>query len=190
MMNLGLRIAAVGIVDPVRARRSPNLAGFTLIELVMVVAIVGVLSTVVSHMMLSAHTAYTEASTRSRLVGETDWALQRLTREIREIGNNSGNADITTANVSLLHFGTTQIQLASGTIQIREGAGGFKGLLEDVTSLTFAYFDEANTALTSTPLVGANRDNVRRVSITIVQTVAGDPITMRTKVYLRNFMGS
>jgi len=73
---------------------------FTLIELVMVIVILGVLSTVLVNLLREPLTAYVDIQRRAELVGKAETALQRMTREIRLALPNSIRA--TTTSIEFL----------------------------------------------------------------------------------------
>ncbi len=69
--------------------------GFTIIELVMVIVILGVLSTVLVNILRGPLTAYVDVQKRAELVDIAETALQRMTREIRLALPNSIRATAT-----------------------------------------------------------------------------------------------
>lgn len=58
-------------------------SGFTLIELIIVIVLLGVLSTVTIGILLQPFQAFQDQSRRASLVAEADLVLNRMTREIR-----------------------------------------------------------------------------------------------------------
>jgi MSHA biogenesis protein MshO len=67
------------------ARRSgahPS-AGFTLVEVVLVIAITGVLAAVVARFIVQPVQAYLDTAARAKLVDEADLALRRISRDLR-----------------------------------------------------------------------------------------------------------
>ena len=60
-----------------------NKNGFTLIEMIIVILIIGILSTVIFMVLRGPMQAYVDVEKRTRLVDIADTALQRMTREIR-----------------------------------------------------------------------------------------------------------
>lgn len=57
--------------------------GFTLIEMIMVILIIGIMSGIIFTIILGPMKAYVDVESRLRLVDIADTALQRMTREIR-----------------------------------------------------------------------------------------------------------
>ena len=72
-------------------------AGFTLIELVIVILILGILSFVLVNILRGPMQAHLDVERRARLVDIAETALQRMTREIRLALPNSIRLSGTTA---------------------------------------------------------------------------------------------
>ena len=66
-----------------------NMKGFTLIELVMVIVLIGALSSVTSIFITGPVSGFVDSSRRAELIDITETALQRMTREIHEALPNS-----------------------------------------------------------------------------------------------------
>jgi MSHA biogenesis protein MshO len=69
------------------ARRAP--AGFTLIELIVVIVIVGILSALGGQFIVAPVTGYVDLSRRAKLVDQAEMALRRMQRDIRHALPNS-----------------------------------------------------------------------------------------------------
>ena len=108
------------MVRPIRQR------GFTLVELVTVIVLLGVIAGVLVPFIISAMQAYLGAKARATLVGEGRLALERLAREVRHAVPNS---------ISVLSGGT-------GIEFVRARAGG----------RYVARFDNYGTAFANTTL--------------------------------------
>lgn len=64
-------------------------SGFTLVELVMVIVLVGIIAGSLTPMILQSVTAYQDTQSRSELVARGRVALERLARELRHAAPNS-----------------------------------------------------------------------------------------------------
>jgi MSHA biogenesis protein MshO len=63
--------------------------GFTLVELVMVIVLMGIISGVLAPMIVQSITAYRDSQARADLVAKGRVALERLAREVRQAAPNS-----------------------------------------------------------------------------------------------------
>ncbi|MDT8281180.1 MAG: prepilin-type N-terminal cleavage/methylation domain-containing protein [Gammaproteobacteria bacterium] len=71
------------------SRHQINMQGFTLIELVMVIVLIGALSSVASIFIAGPVQGFMDSNRRAELVDITETALQRMTREIHDALPNS-----------------------------------------------------------------------------------------------------
>lgn len=78
-----------------------QLSGFTLVELVLVIVLLGIVATVSTGFLGSGAQMYAEASDRDRLLSQSRFALERLTRELRIAVPNSARVS---ANGMCLEF--------------------------------------------------------------------------------------
>ena len=70
-------------------------AGFTLIELIVVIVIIGILAALGGQLIVAPVTGYIDLSRRTRLVDQADTALRRMQRDIRTALPNSIRIDAT-----------------------------------------------------------------------------------------------
>jgi prepilin-type N-terminal cleavage/methylation domain-containing protein len=136
--------------------------GFTLLELVMVIVIIGVISVVIAKIMLQGLQSFATSQNTS----EVDWqgliAMERLTSDIHTIRSPS---DITTITASQLTFtdtsGTSVQYSLSGNNLLRNS----QILASGVTGLTFGYLSDTG-ATTAT----ASAVRYISISLTLVQS--------------------
>ncbi len=103
--------------------------GFTLIEVVIVVILLGILSTILYMMLQGPVRALVDVQRRTNIVDIAETALQRMTREIRLALPNS-----------ILLTGTTQLEFLRTIDGARYRAQGANRLKFTKTSDTFEYF--------------------------------------------------
>lgn len=63
--------------------------GFTLVELILVIIVLGILATVTTSYLGLGVRMYTEANDRAQLLNQSRFAIERLTRELRNVVPNS-----------------------------------------------------------------------------------------------------
>lgn len=173
---------------PPRGRRA-----FTLVEAIATIAILATLSVISSRLILESSARYTDAATRADLNTRASAAMQRVVSELRSMQKDPSTVvpSITSAFSATSVIFTnasgvsTTISYNSGTSTLSITLGGTTStLLTNCSSFALAYADKDNAAVSP----GGNRDNIRRVSITITATQGGISETIRTTVYIRALM--
>ncbi len=169
--------------------------GFTLIESMATVAVLGILGSSASFLILDAVEDYSDATLTAQLHAEMSIALDRAMREVRKIELDaaaSGVApDITSMTVSLLQWedssGNAHRLGTSGTdLQLQIGGGDIATLLTDVSALTISIFDEDNVDLGTCS--DATCDPVRRVAVDVTTLRSGVSESLRFRVFIRSTM--
>ena len=164
-----------------------NQFGFTLVELLVTVAVSGILLAAVSQLFISSNKMYTVQEQVLRIQQEARSGLDRIARDVRMAGydptDSASNAGFTAANSTNLRI---QYDFdASGTCDIdrdyqydasnrvlevqRGGAGGFQTLVKDVASMGFEY-TLADGTTTPNP---SDTGEIRRVTINICGQISG-----------------
>lgn len=147
--------------------------GFTAVELVLSIAILGVLGLALGPGLSNAVQSYSLISTRRMGVAETRAAMERMAREIRLIPGRSQVSLITSSSFQFQYpTGTSITYSLSGTNLMRNS----DVLLANVSALTFTGYTETGGTTT-------NESGIRSIGITITTTM---PYTLRTRVFLPN----
>jgi prepilin-type N-terminal cleavage/methylation domain-containing protein len=152
-------------------------SGFTIIEFVLSIAILGIIATAVAPTIYAAVSQYSLIWSRRAVVAEVQSGMDRMLYEIRLI---PGSAQVTTIGASSFTF-----QYPTGTSITYSLSGGniLRGsdiLIAGVTALAFAYYDEDGN-------VTATAANVRSVGITLTATVSGSTAySYRSRVFIHN----
>lgn len=178
-------------------RRNPTAArrGFTLVEAIAAMTIIGVLGSLTSQLVLRAAQSYSEAATRAQLHAEISSALDRIDKEFRQIAIRTPYASVapgieavSATGITWLDGGTQRsIAAAGGSLTYFDQSSNTTSTLIGSTSslsIAVAAFDETGTAITL-PAAGSACDGIRRLSLTITATRSGMTESLRTRVYLR-----
>lgn len=110
-------------------RRGPSpssnqTAGFTLIELITVIVLIGILATVVTPILSSQFNAYTDSSRRATLVQEAQSILQSLEQDLARAVPNSID-EVTERSLSLLLLSQARADEPSTAIAAGRSADSF-----------------------------------------------------------------
>jgi prepilin-type N-terminal cleavage/methylation domain-containing protein len=168
--------------------------GFSLVELISVIVVLGVIGTSTATLVSTYARAYSDAAVQSRLHVEASTALDRIVRELRSMPGDPDHPDcpdIRSASMSEVRWGDTHhLRLRNGVIEISEDLVGYGVLLSDVTSLSLQFHDEDDRALLSGPgdqLIEDAEDTqrVRRVTVSITMSRSGRSEIVRTKLFTR-----
>lgn len=176
------------------ARSNPRLVprGFTLVEAVCTIAVLGVIGVLSSRLVFTASDQYLAAAARTMIGAEVSAAMERIAVELRQIpakpGSNPTEAHlnaITPASVAWVDAaGESRALALSGTrLTISEGTVAYT-LLDGVTTFSVQAFDESNNALATTLAPGATAA-VRRIQVSIAVTRNGQTEMLRSRVFLR-----
>ncbi len=164
--------------------------GFTLIEIVLVLVIIAVLAGILIEPFRLGVKSYIGIETRADLTSQAREATTRMIRELRNIPKEAGPVpEISAATATSISFtdvldnGVT-FSLSGSTVQRNSNV-----LADQVSSLQFRYFDKDNNELTSFPLIGADRDKVRRILVILTMQEGTETVTMTGQAFLRDLRG-
>ena len=160
--------------------------GFTLIEVIIVITIVGIVSVIIGSMLLGVVKAWTFKINRNDILWDGRLAINRMTREIRTVRND---ASVTTASSSQFRFidsANIDITYSLSSTNLNRTENGTANLLaENVSSLSFTYYDAAGTVIPS-PTVSPTTD-IKRVRINLTLTKNGQTFYLQSDNMPRNF---
>ncbi len=168
---------------------TPHSEGFTLIEAVITIVIVGIIASIAAMIILQGIQSYTKEQNLSDAHYQARLAMERMAREIRTtrqlgaigtvaIGTITGNP---TSSLIFTDLTGTDITYALGGTTLNRTVGGVPSpLATGVTTLQFRHYDSAGV-LTTTALA------VWTIQIDLTDTKGVDMLQMRTRVHPRNF---
>jgi prepilin-type N-terminal cleavage/methylation domain-containing protein len=168
------------------ATRNLHSKGFTLIEIVMSIVLVGILAGVASMIIMQGARSYSAGQSRGEAHQQARFAMDRMAREIRLIRSRT-IADIPVMNPTDLRFtdinGTdVRFQLdGSNNIQRSQNGGvTWNVLASGISALTINYFQQDGVTV-------AIATNLWFIDITLTDTQGSESLTLRTRVHPRNF---
>jgi len=172
-----------------KARSARQTRGFTLVEVIATMAVMGALGAVASSTVFSALDSYLDAATRGQLHTEISMAMDRVVRELQNTqldGSASGVApDIESVASSAITWNDDySLTLTGGQLMLSDNGAAAEPLLANVSSFSVQTFNESNVALGAS-LSGAGCDAIRRIQLTLTMQRNGTIETLRTKVFLR-----
>jgi prepilin-type N-terminal cleavage/methylation domain-containing protein len=153
-----------------------RISGFTLIEIVIVLVLLGILSTITAPLLLKSAEAANISGDTSNVLSQGRLALTRMSRELRNMRSIS-SSDLTMAASQIVFTmvdGTAITYSYSGGNVLRNSQ-----TLTPANSLSFAYYD-ANGAVT------AVNANVRYITVSFSITENSSTEDFVSTVYLRN----
>jgi len=172
-----------------RPQQSLRRRGFTLIELIATIAIVGALGSIAASILFASVNGLTNSTTSAQLHTEMSVALDVIDRELRQVSIDSGASDIApnidSVTATTISWNGDDKFLLDGTqLKWIVDGGDPVVLLQDVTEFTVTAFDESNAQMGAT-LSGTGCDNIRRILVEVTASRNGVTEKLRTKVFVR-----
>lgn len=168
-----------------RMVRTLNPKGFTLIEIVITIVIIGILAGLAAVIILQGVRAYSTEQSRSDVHYQARLAMERMAREIRIIRSPAAitvstatNLRFTDVNGAVLGF-----QWINPTVYRWNGAGN-DVLATGVNPFSFNYF--RNDGVTPAVLP-ADLGLLWYIDIVMTSQQGGETLQMRTRIHPRNF---
>ena len=155
-------------------------AGFTMIELVTVIALVAVLSLVLGRLLLSGVDAFNYATNRKQALRQARIALSTLSRELRQIRDSNSITQAEQQTISFVNIDDEQVTIEYSNGRVLRNS---VPVARNVTQFELQYYDQSGQLL-SFPI--ANRSEIRAIRIVLQVTVGGKSIRLETEVRPRN----
>lgn len=164
-----------------------RIEGFSLVELVMVIVILGILAAFVGPVLFNAMRSYDRGQSAMLTQAKMRYAVERLSREVREVRRQTTDAafpDITSMTATSLAFfktdGTRVVLSAAGN-QLNLSYSSLSGMLTDqLGSFSLAYFQQDATT------VAATAASISFVQISMALSEGTNLFSARVRVDLKN----
>ena len=181
------------IPAPTHRARHRRGGGFTLVEMIATISILGALSAAASGIILSAWNLHNAAVTRINTANVLSGAMERITGELRNIeilaASSPATPSISAMTATSITFtvnGSSRAISHSVTNLLLSGAAASNAVLaSNISSFTIQGFNASNVAVSASP-TPAEIATIRRIQITITGTSGTVTETIRTKVFIRS----
>jgi prepilin-type N-terminal cleavage/methylation domain-containing protein len=176
----GAQIAGCGSINPQSAIRNLKSHGFTLVETVMTIVIVGILAGLAAMIIMQGVRAYSDEQVRSDVHYQARLAVERIAREARLIrscadiigpANPSNTLSFTDINGTAVAFSVAGSNLLRGPDLLASGI---------TSAQPFRFLDTAGNPTTACP-------GIWYVEIDVIDTQGSESLQMRSRVHPRNF---
>lgn len=158
-------------------RASRRQSGFTLIEMIMVIVILGIVATVAGQMLAASFYSYLAAEALSEADGQAHVAMARLQRELQHIRSTADLATMGASQISYTAMDGTAVTINQAGTQLQRNG---QPLAEGIGALSFTYLQADAQA------VATAAADVRYVAVAMTQTHKGVNRSLAALVYARN----
>lgn len=153
-----------------------SMKAFTLVEMIIVIVIFSILVVIVTPVLQTGFSAYNTARDLSNSDAQSNLALERMVRDIRDIPTTAGISIMNSNQFTFIDATKTTVTYnLSGTDLMRNN----QMLATGVNTLTFAYYDSLGA-------VTASASSIRYVTISLNITLNNTNTTVFTSINLRN----
>jgi prepilin-type N-terminal cleavage/methylation domain-containing protein len=166
--------------------------GYTLVELIVVMVIIGIVAAIGVPIMLKAVDVWSFSSRfQTNAVMSSVSAMHRMSKEIRRLKNDTSVITATAggSTYSFVDINNNQITYRLNGTTLERGVGAtpvYDGLLDNVQSLSFQYFNDISSTPLSTILVSPSGTNVRLVEVSFSVLAGSNTLSFRFKSRYRN----
>jgi prepilin-type N-terminal cleavage/methylation domain-containing protein len=156
--------------------------GFTLVELVVVIVIIGVIAGIAAMIIMQGVRLHSDERARSNVHHQARIAVERMAREIRLIRSRSDLTTMTNTNLRFFDISGNAVGFQWMNPDLNRWDGATDAVLATgITAFGFNYYQQDGIAAA---LAAAD---VWFVEINLSAQVGGETVQMRTRVHPRNF---
>jgi len=161
--------------------------GFTLIEVIITITVVGIVSVIIGSMLLGIVKAWTFKFNRNDMLWDGRLALDRMTREIRTVKDSTSVTTATSSQFRFTDTGNKDITYSLSSTNLNRTENGTVNLLaENVSTLTFTYYNSSDAVIPN-PAVSPSATDIRRVRINLTLTKNGQNVYLQSDASAKNF---
>lgn len=159
--------------------------GFTIIELVITMVLIGIIAYIVATALSTGIKGYFITDYRKEALDQARIAMERMTREIRNLRDSDDVATGTSSTFSFTDISGANINFTWSSPNItRNGTT----LATNITSFSFSYSRADGTP--SATFVDSDPDNpatdTKRIRINITATINNESVTLQSEVWPRS----
>lgn len=152
--------------------------GFTLVELIVVIVILGTLAVITGPMLQAGFSSYFT----QRNLSDADWqgrlALERIARDIRALSSTNNITTTTSTQFTFVNNANTNVSYTLSGTNLQRNA---LTLANGINTVTFEYYD-------STGAITAVIANIRYITTTLSVTMNNTNLILTTAIDLRNIV--
>jgi prepilin-type N-terminal cleavage/methylation domain-containing protein len=158
-------------------KRLQKSKGFTLLEVIIVIVVLGIVASITGPMIYTAAEASKTQGDLSTVLGQARTSMIRMSRDLRNIRSNSAtDLAIGASSLSMVEVDTSSVAYTlSGSDLLRNG----QILAQGISNLAFSYYDSSGA-------VTAVSTSVRYIGFSFTATQNDVSDTYHGLVYLRN----
>jgi len=164
-------------------KKAHSKGGFTLIEFVIVILLTGIIAGILSILIREVFSTYSFIRVRGIVLSDNRLAMDRMTREIRQIksADNIYTADSTEIRFYKMGDEFVEFYLSGSELKRRDGSDDI--LANNVTLFDLVYYDTGNVILDRPVL---DPSTIWRILIKITIKKGDETVKFQSQVHPRN----
>lgn len=164
--------------------------GFTLIEIIITIVVVGIIASLAAMIILQGVRAYSDERSRSDVHYQARLAMERMAREARMVRSCSAISGPANPSATLsftdINGNAVSYTVNAGTGVLSRGAGADLLATGITSAQPFRFLDQNGNVTTACSVPTAPTD-IWFIEISLMDTQNSETLQMRTRVHPRNF---